>query len=85
MFNTLKHIEDKINKLIVPGNKVKIDYGKMEALTEVCHIRAIVDDVMVVYCVWMKHRKCWNYKVESKYYFELREKKLINQGRCESE
>ena len=48
MFNTLKHIEDKINKLIVPGNKVKIDYGKMEALTEVCHIRAIVDNVMVV-------------------------------------
>ena len=48
MFNRPKHIEDKINKLIVPGNKVKIDYGEGEDLTEVCHIRAIVDNVMVV-------------------------------------
>ena len=87
MFNTPKHIEDKINKLIIPGNKIRVYYSDKKDIeySEVCHIRAIVDDFMVVYWTWLNRAKRRRWQVESKYYFEIREDRLIYRGRCKDE
>ena len=62
---------------LAPGQKYLIDYGPDNPNTLVIHIRAILDDGMIVFKAWQKHKRRWQYEVENLYYFKL----LYEQGR----
>lgn len=54
-----------------PGEDYRIYYNKGNINNCRIHIRAIVDDHMVVFQEYLKRRKIWVYKMKSLYYFEL--------------
>jgi hypothetical protein len=53
-----------ITELVIPGAKLRIDYGKGHPNNQAIEIRAIIDDDQVVYRKWSYAWKCWIYKVE---------------------
>ncbi len=57
--------------LLEPGTKVRVVYQKGNINNQVRHIRAIVDEVQVVYRTWSYTRKSWNYHVDWMYAFQL--------------
>ena len=50
-----------LEELLIPGQKVKISFGKGNINNKTVHVRAIVDDRIVVYTVWDKYRQDWRY------------------------
>lgn len=60
-----------LEKLLVPGKKVRVDYGPTNINNELLHVRAIVDDAVVVTKFWVKHKKYWRYKCDSFNYYRL--------------
>lgn len=61
----------ELQDIIKPGNTVRIFYGQEHKKTELLHIRAIVDDGMVVVRVWSQRNRNWRYRVEDIGYFEM--------------
>ena len=60
-----------VKRLIMPGAKLRIDYGEGNLNNKLIHIRAILDDHYIVYRYWLKHKKRWDYVVEWDYWFFL--------------
>lgn len=55
-----------------PGKSFRIRYdNKNNVNNRVIHIRAIVDDEMIVFRQWSRRRQRWIYAIEHLYYFEL--------------
>ncbi len=52
------------------GEKYQILFGP-ERTPTLIHIRAIVDDSIIVYRTWSSRKQTWNYQVNSLYYFDL--------------
>lgn len=50
---------------------MRVFYQKGNLNNELRHIRAIVDEDMVVYCTWWKIHRRWNYKIVHISLFEL--------------
>lgn len=57
-------VSASVYAMIQPGQSVRMNYGEGNLNNEVRHIRAIVDEEFVVYRVWFKHKRRWEYKVE---------------------
>ena len=53
-----------------PGKKIYYMRG-VAGFAELRHIRAIVDEDMVVYRTWSRQKKRWSYHVAPKFMFEL--------------
>jgi hypothetical protein len=53
--------------LLQPGVALRLNYGPGNVNNERRHIRAVVDDIQVVYRVWSRRRQRWVYQVESRY------------------
>ena len=64
-----KKIVDKLEKLLIPDQKLRIDYGAGNFNNRLIHIRVVVDEHQVVYKTWLKHKKRWSYRVDDTYYF----------------
>lgn len=64
---TIKSLEE----MLLPGNKLKIDYGPDNPNTLVIHIRALIDCQYIVYRYWSRAKQNWRYRVEWVYMFEL--------------
>jgi hypothetical protein len=64
-------IAPALRAMLQPGRAVRLDYGPGNPSNELRHICAIVDDEYVVYRVWWKHKRRWEYKVEWIYGFHL--------------
>jgi hypothetical protein len=60
---------DKLDKLLKPNQKLRIDYGANNFNNKTIYIRAVVDEYQVVYKTWYKHKKRWSYQIEDIYYF----------------
>ncbi len=52
------------------GERYQILFGP-EKTPLLIHIRAIVDDSIIVYRMWSSQKQTWNYQVNSLYYFDL--------------
>lgn len=57
--------------MLVPGAVIKLDYGENNPNNKTMHVRAIVDDDMIVYRVWSQSKQIWRYHVEGVYFFTL--------------
>lgn len=69
-------LEEKVNnsgiwELVKPDKKVRIFFNEGNPNNEIRHIRAIVDDWIIVYKVWGKRKRRWFYHVEWIYGFYL--------------
>lgn len=53
------------------GAKFRVYWGAGNVNNELRHIRAVVDDSQVVYRVWSKHRRDWQYQIDDMYAFWL--------------
>ena len=60
-----------LKKLIKPGKKIRVYYGKGHHANVLYHIRAIVDEHYVVVKSWVKHKKRWSYEVHPMFWFEM--------------
>ena len=60
-----------LDKLIQPGSKLYIDYGKGRIHNRIIHIRAIVDDEWVVSRTWWKSKREWHYDIDHIMRFEM--------------
>jgi hypothetical protein len=54
---------------IKPYDMWRIDFGPNNLNNELLHIRAIVDDNVVVYRTWLRHKRRWRYS--AKYFQEF--------------
>ena len=54
------------------GKSFRIFYGKDNVNNRIVHIRAIVDDEMIVFRWWSRQKQGWIYEVQHLYFFELR-------------
>lgn len=59
----------EFDALIVPGARLRVRHNPDSPHSELRHIRAIVDEEYVVYRVWWRHHKRWEYKIEWLYGF----------------
>ena len=64
-------IDDQLVQHLVPGAQVRLYRGPGAHDNELRHIREIVDINNVVYRVWWKHHRRWEYKVVWMYVFQL--------------
>ena len=62
---------DELIKLIQPGNKVELFAGDDNPYNDIYHIRAIVDEQIVVYRTWSKAEQRWRYGIDSLYTFKM--------------
>lgn len=62
--------KESLNELLAPGNKLKIYIGENNPNNKTVHIRAIVDESIVVYRVWRKSWQGWDYWCRASSYFE---------------
>ena len=62
--------KENIKKTVVPGNKIKLNYGKGNINNKTMHIRAIVDETEIVFCVWSRRYKRFSYRIDSIIGFE---------------
>ena len=60
-----------LKEMLVSGNKIRIYYNEGNPNNRLIHIRAIVDEAYIVFCVWSRRRGYYMYQVESMCYFEL--------------
>jgi len=65
------HINTDLMAALVPGARLRLDYGAGNPSNELRHIRAIVDDKYVVYKVWRPGHRRWEYQVAHVYAFHL--------------
>ena len=68
--------QSAFQRLVMPGNSLRIYYGDGNLNNKIIHIRSIVDEEYIVLRTWLKHKKRWSYEVKSVYCFEL----LFNHG-----
>ncbi|HMN30825.1 MAG TPA: hypothetical protein PKE45_21910 [Caldilineaceae bacterium] len=61
----------RLLELLRPGESVRLNVGPRHAIKQVAHIRAVVDDTQIVFRVWNRRRRVWDYRVEHLYYFWL--------------
>jgi len=64
-----KEYADILREKIQPDKKVKLFYRKGNINNKIMHIRAIVDDEFIVYGVWLKRSKCYDYRITHFYSF----------------
>lgn len=64
--------QSRLERLVMPGAKVKLFFGEGNINNATLHIRAIIDEDQVVFKRWLKHKKYWLYEVKDMYFFELR-------------
>jgi hypothetical protein len=65
-----KELEIDLAENLKPGKK--IHYMRyVKGFAEIRHIRAIVDEDMIVYRTWSREKKRWSYHVASRAGFEL--------------
>lgn len=64
-------VDPALRAMLQPGRAVRLDYGPGNPNNGLWHIRAIIDDEFVVYRVWWKHKRRWEYKVEWVYGLQL--------------
>ena len=69
--NSEVSVELGVRQLLQKGRKLKIYWGEKNMNNKTIHIRAIVDDDIVVYKFWLKRKKYWTYKTDNFYYFGL--------------
>ena len=55
------------------GKSYKIFYDEGNLNNKTIHVLAVVDDNMIVYKYWRRHKMTWNYTVEHISYFDLLE------------
>ena len=60
----------KIPEDLIPGKSFKIYYGESHISNHIVHIRAIVDDEIVVFKWWHRGTQRWIYATQSLYYFK---------------
>ena len=65
----IQEIHPKVIELVQPGKSilVKLSNGSNQRQ----HVRAIVDDGIVIYRVWSKTRQIWNYYVMNLWQFHF--------------
>jgi hypothetical protein len=73
----MKMDKDSLQKRLNVGTKLKIYYGEINPSNEIIEIRGIVDDEYYVVRSYSKRKKMWNYRVESIYFFQFRDKDNI--------
>ncbi len=61
----------ELRDILLPGNIVRIWYDEGNPNNELRHIRAIVDEVWIVYRVWGKRKRRWFYDIDSWFSFYL--------------
>ena len=66
----------ELDNILIIGNKLKIFYEKGNPNNKLIHILAVVDEDMIVYKYYGKHKQKWFYCVENYYYFFI----LFEQG-----
>ena len=66
-----KKVLDKLDKILKPNQKLRIDYGANNFNNKIIHIRAVVYEYQVVYKTWFEHKRRWSYQIEGVYYFHL--------------
>jgi hypothetical protein len=54
-------------EMLKPGATLRLDYGPESIVNRTIHVRAIVDDIQVVYRHWQGPVKGWCYTIESRY------------------
>lgn len=64
---------------IKAGSKIKLFYNENNINNRIIYIRAIVDDDNVVFKVWSKGKRRWNYFIEDISYFEINSKYMTNE------
>jgi hypothetical protein len=85
----MKKIEiNDLPKYLQPGNKLKIFYNEGNPNNSTIHILGIVDEEiekrktkLIVYKKWLKHKKYWDYRVETFLFFHLRVCELYYLGK----
>ena len=60
-----------LDKYLQAGKTFRIYYGDKALANRRVHIRAIVDDIWIVFRVWSPGKNVWRYHIEHRYYFEL--------------
>jgi len=60
---------EKLEKILVVGNMLRIDFGKGNSNNATIEIRSIIDDDHVVYKTLSKYKHTWDYKLNHKIYF----------------
>jgi hypothetical protein len=58
------------------GKTYQIYFNSGNINNETIHVRAIVDEVYIVYRVWISNQKIWRYKMDRQSYFNY----LIKDG-----
>ena len=61
----------KILEKLQPGTKWRIFYNPENINNKLAHIRAIIDDDMVVWRFWSYQRQNWIYQVDHIYRFQI--------------
>lgn len=69
------HVKDISD--VQPGKSFRIFWGKGNVNNKIVHVRAIVDEDIVVMMEWQKRRKRWHYAAETMIWYQL----LIEKGR----
>lgn len=64
--------QSRLERLVMPGAKVKLFFGDGNINNATLHIRAIIDEDQVVFKRWLKHKQYWLYEVKDMYFFQLR-------------
>ena len=64
--------QGRTERRVRPGESWRIVYGDGHMMNCVVHIRAIVDEEIVVFRKWHKRHKCWDYHAEHEYFFQIR-------------
>lgn len=62
-----------LDKMLQPGQKIKVHYSENNRNNHIRHIRAIVDNEFIAYRVWVKRN--YRYNIKHRYDFELKYKK----------
>lgn len=71
----------ELQDLLQPGKAARIDYGKGNVNNCTRHIIAIVDETIIVYRVWSKYRRTWEYYTSHKFEWEfLLEKGILKEA-----
>jgi len=56
--------------IIEAGKSYRIFFNEDNINNKKIHVRAIIDDVQIVYKYWSRNRQGWIYQMEHKYYFD---------------
>lgn len=78
--------EITLDKILQPGVSFSIFHNEGNPHNQRVHVRAIVDDFLVVYRTWGKRAQYWNYQVIGMWWFEhCLERNLVRRVRKEKE